>query len=48
MDAISGEEFSQRWRMIVGRPMVGAVGKTDYSEGGIPKLSTGKGGTWAY
>ena len=44
----SGEEFSQRWRMIVGRPMVGAVGKTDYSDGGIPKLSTGKGGTWAY
>ncbi len=44
----SGEEFSQRWRMIVGRPMVGAVGKTDYSDGGIPKLSTGKGGSWAY
>ena len=44
----SGEEFSQRWRMIVGRPMVGAVGKTDYSDGGIPKLSTGKGGVWAY
>lgn len=44
----SGEEFSQRWRMIVGRPMVGAVGKTDYSDGGLPKLSEGKGGTWVY
>ena len=44
----SGEEFSQRWRMIVGRPMVGAVGKTDYSDGGMPKISKGKGGTWAY
>ncbi|NCZ95822.1 MAG: hypothetical protein EBZ44_01335 [Verrucomicrobia bacterium] len=44
----SGEEFSQRWRMIVGRPMVGAIGKTDYSDGGMPKLSDGKGGSWAY
>lgn len=44
----SGEEFSQRWRMIVGRPMIGAVGKTDYSDGGLPKLSEGKGGTWVY
>ena len=44
----SGEEFSQRWRMIVGRPMVGAVGKTDYSEGGMPKLSNGKEGSWVY
>ena len=34
--------------MIVGRPMVGAVGKTDYSAGGMPKLSEGKGGSWAY
>ena len=44
----SGEEFSQRWRMIVGRPMIGAVGKTDYSDGGMPKISKGKGGIWAY
>jgi len=44
----SGEEFSQRWRMIVGRPMVGAVGKTDYSDGGMPKLSNGKEGAWVY
>ena len=44
----SGEEFSQRWRMVVGRPMVGAIGKTDYSDGGKPKLSEGKGGSWAY
>jgi len=44
----SGEEFSQRWRMIVGRPMVGAVGKTDYSAGGMPKLSEGKGGSLVY
>ena len=44
----SGEEFSQRWRMVVGRPMVGAIGKTDYSDGGMPKLSEGKGGSWAY
>jgi len=34
--------------MIVGRPMVGAVGKTDYSDGGMPKLSTGKDGSWVY
>ena len=44
----SGEEFSQRWRMTVGRPMVGAVGKTDYSAGGMPKLSEGKAGSWVY
>jgi hypothetical protein len=44
----SGEEFSQRWRMIVGRPMVGAVGKTNYSDGGMPKLSNGKEGSWVY
>jgi len=44
----SGEEFSQRWRMVVGRPMVGAVGKTDYSDGGMPKLSNGKEGSWVY
>ena len=44
----SGEEFSQRWRMAVGRPMVGAVGKTDYSDGGMPKLSNGKEGSWVY
>ena len=44
----SGEEFSQRWRMIVGRPMIGAVGKTDYSDGGMPKITEGKGGTWVY
>ena len=44
----SGEEFSQRWRMVVRRPMVGAIGKTDYSDGGMPKLSEGKGGSWAY
>ena len=44
----SGEEFSQRWRMIIGRPMVGAIGKTDYSAGGMPKLSEGKGGSWVY
>jgi hypothetical protein len=28
--------------------MVGAVGKTDYSDGGMPKLSTGKDGSWVY
>jgi len=44
----SGEEFSQRWRMVVGRPMVGAVGKTDYSAGGMPKLSERRGGSWVY
>jgi hypothetical protein len=44
----SGEEFSQRWRMVVGRPMIGAVGKTDYSDGGMPKLSNGKEGSWVY
>jgi hypothetical protein len=41
----SGESYSQVWRQRFGFPMIGAVGKTDYSKGGWPILSS-KGGRW--
>jgi len=41
----SGEEYSGAWQKSTGVPMVGAIGKTDYSNGGIPFLST-PGGRW--
>lgn len=41
----SGEEYSAAWLKATGVRMVGAVGKTDYSGGGIPVLSTA-GGYW--
>lgn len=41
----SGEEYSAAWRRAVGVPMLGAVGKTDYSSGGLPVIST-PGGRW--
>lgn len=42
----SGEEYSAAWRKATGQVMVGAIGKTDYSQGGLPFLST-TGGRWA-
>jgi hypothetical protein len=41
----SGEEFSAAWRKATGVPMIGAIGKTNYSNGGIPFIST-PGGRW--
>jgi len=41
----SGEEYSAYWQTTIGIPMVGAIGKTDYSRGGLPFLST-LGGRW--
>ncbi|MFQ3669914.1 MAG: hypothetical protein SNJ84_00490 [Verrucomicrobiia bacterium] len=41
----SGEEFSDAWFARFGVPMIGAIGKTDYSRGGIPFIST-PGGRW--
>ncbi len=39
----SGEEYSAVWLRGFGIPMVGAIGKTDYSNGGLPILSTAEG-----
>ena len=39
----SGEEFTMYWSAAFGVPMVGAIGKTDYSFGGLPVLSTPEG-----
>ncbi|MGF1677997.1 MAG: hypothetical protein ACFCUX_02260 [Candidatus Methylacidiphilales bacterium] len=41
----SGEEYSQAWFAATRTRMWGAVGKTDYSTGGVPKLSN-SGGSW--
>lgn len=39
----TGESMSKYWRLAVGLPMIGAIGKTDYSPGFIPVLSSEKG-----
>ncbi|MFZ5805687.1 MAG: hypothetical protein ACOY3I_00565 [Verrucomicrobiota bacterium] len=39
----SGEQYSGAWYKRTGRRMEGAIGKTDYSDGGIPKLSSSSG-----
>lgn len=41
----SGEAYSEAWQRATGVRMVGAVGKTNYSSGGIPFIST-PGGYW--
>ncbi len=41
----TGESMSKYWRLAVGIPMIGAIGKTDYSPGYIPVLSS-KNGRW--
>jgi len=43
----TGESMSQKWRQATGVRMLGAVGKTDYSNGEVPFLSS-TGGRWAY
>lgn len=40
----SGEFFSQKWKKRFGIPMIGAVGKTDYTSASLPYLS--KNGKW--
>lgn len=35
----SGESYSAAWRKRFGTPMLGAIGKTDYSNGALPTLS---------
>lgn len=42
----SGEYYSQKFKEITGKKMVGAIGKTDYSGGGLPVLSS-QNGKWA-
>ncbi|MDR2462921.1 MAG: hypothetical protein LBD30_03975 [Verrucomicrobiales bacterium] len=39
----SGESYSAEWKKRTGIPMVGAIGKTDYSRGGLPFLSSPNG-----
>jgi hypothetical protein len=41
----SGEYYSAVWKSRFSVPMEGAIGKTDYSHGGLPFLST-EGGRW--
>lgn len=41
----TGESMSQKWRAATGTPMVGAIGKTDFSTGELPALSS-PGGKW--
>jgi len=41
----SGEMYSAQWKAHMGIPMVGAIGKTDYSSGTLPFLSS-EGGQW--
>ena len=36
----SGESYSIVWQETFGFPMIGAIGKTDYSRGAIPHIST--------
>ncbi|MDR1191450.1 MAG: hypothetical protein LBK60_07290 [Verrucomicrobiales bacterium] len=39
----SGESYSAEWHRRTGIPMIGAIGKTDYSRGGLPFLSSPNG-----
>lgn len=41
----SGEQYSSAWFKYTGKRMIGAVGKTDYSNGDLPDLST-ENGKW--
>lgn len=41
----SGEQYSSAWYKYTGKRMIGAVGKTDYSNGELPILST-EDGKW--
>jgi hypothetical protein len=42
----TGEEYSKYWRRATGVPMIGAIGKTDYSNASVPVLSSAD-GKWA-
>jgi len=39
----SGESYSEAWYRATGTRMWGAIGKTNYASGGVPKLSTSAG-----
>ncbi|MEM6885416.1 MAG: hypothetical protein AAF571_10320 [Verrucomicrobiota bacterium] len=39
----SGESYSEAWHRATGARMWGAIGKTNYASGGVPKLSTSAG-----
>jgi hypothetical protein len=41
----TGESMSKKWRDATGKPMWGAIGKTDFSTGSLPALSS-PGGRW--
>jgi hypothetical protein len=41
----TGESMSRKWRVATGIPMWGAIGKTDFSTGELPALSS-PGGRW--
>jgi hypothetical protein len=43
----TGESMSKHWRDATGTKMWGAIGKTDYSTGELPALSS-VGGKWVY
>lgn len=39
----SAESFCQEWKRYTGTTMIGTVGKTDYSTGGLPKVTRAPG-----
>jgi hypothetical protein len=39
----SAESFCQQWKKATGTTMIGTVGKTDYSTGGLPKVTRAPG-----
>lgn len=39
----SAESFCQEWKRYTGATMIGTVGKTDYSTGGLPKVTRAPG-----
>lgn len=41
----TGENMSKKWRAATGTPMIGAIGRTDFSTGELPLLSS-PGGKW--
>lgn len=41
----TGESMSEKWRAATGTRMIGAIGKTDFSTGELPALSS-TGGKW--
>lgn len=41
----TGESMAQKWKAATGTPMWGAIGKTDFSTGELPVIST-PGGRW--